>query len=108
MSDIHASARRAAHDPGQAVAGTSREGGYDFDKAAAAILSSPFTIRRRERAEGGFKPLTVPISCYRLRVDRSDRIEYLPVAVRERPSPLVHSYGERCLPEWFRTFVGLE
>ena len=33
--------------------------GMSYEQAAEAIYSSPWTIRRMERAEGGLKPLTV-------------------------------------------------
>src|SRR5580704_10303141 len=33
--------------------------GMTYEQAAEAIYSSPWTIRRMERAEGGLKPLTV-------------------------------------------------
>jgi transcriptional regulator with XRE-family HTH domain len=35
------------------------EAGMSYEQAAEAIYSSPWTIRRMERAEGGLKPLTV-------------------------------------------------
>src|SRR6266851_109459 len=33
--------------------------GMTYEQAAEAIYSSPWTVRRMERAEGGLKPLTV-------------------------------------------------
>jgi len=33
--------------------------GMSYEQAAGAIYSTPWTIRRMERAEGGLKPLTV-------------------------------------------------
>src|SRR5450755_1526426 len=33
--------------------------GLSYEQAAEAIYSSPWTVRRMERAEGGLKPLTV-------------------------------------------------
>ena len=33
--------------------------GMTYEQAAEAIYSSPYTVRRMERAEGGLKPLTV-------------------------------------------------
>lgn len=79
-----------------------------FDEAAAAILSSPFTIRRMERAEGGFKPLTVKSLLIAYGVTDPDEIEAFLSLCREAARPgWWHSYGD-VLPDWFRTFVGLE
>ncbi|MGH3166751.1 MAG: helix-turn-helix domain-containing protein [Trebonia sp.] len=79
-----------------------------FDEAAAAILSSPFTIRRMERAEGGFKPLTVKSLLIAYGVTDTDEIEAFLSLCRDAARPgWWHSYGD-VLPEWFRTFVGLE
>jgi hypothetical protein len=79
-----------------------------FDEAAAAILSSPFTIRRMERAEGGFKPLTVKSLLIAYGVTDNDEIEAFLSLCRDAVKPgWWHSYGD-VLPDWFRTFVGLE
>jgi hypothetical protein len=79
-----------------------------FDEAAAAILSSPFTIRRMERAEGGFKPLTVKSLLIAYGVTDPAEIESFLALCREAARPgWWHSYGD-VLPDWFRTFVGLE
>jgi hypothetical protein len=79
-----------------------------FDEAAAAILSSPFTIRRMERAEGGFKPLTVKSLLIAYGVTDADEIEAFLSLCRDAVRPgWWHSYGD-VLPDWFRTFVGLE
>jgi hypothetical protein len=79
-----------------------------FDEAAAAILSSPFTIRRMERAEGGLKPLTVKSLLIAYGVTDPREIEAFLSLCREAARPgWWHSYGD-VLPEWFRTFVGLE
>jgi hypothetical protein len=79
-----------------------------FDEAAAAILSSPFTIRRMERAEGGFKPLTVKSLLIAYGVTDQHEIEAFLSLCRDAAKPgWWHSYGN-ALPDWFRTFVGLE
>lgn len=79
-----------------------------FDEAAAAILSSPFTIRRMERAEGGFKPLTVKSLLIAYGVTDPAEIEAFLSLCRDAVKPgWWHSYGD-VLPDWFRTFVGLE
>lgn len=79
-----------------------------FDEAAAAILSSPFTIRRMERAEGGFKPLTVKSLLNAYGVTDPREVESFLALCKEATKPgWWHSYGD-VLPDWFRTFVGLE
>lgn len=79
-----------------------------FDEAADAILSSPFTVRRMERAEGGFKPLTVRSLLVAYGVTDEAEIESFLALCREAARPgWWHSFRD-VLPDWFRTFVGLE
>jgi len=78
------------------------------DEAAEAIYSSPFTIRRMERAEGGFKPLTVKSLLIAYGVTTADQIEAFLALCRDASKPgWWHSFGD-VLPDWFRTYVGLE
>jgi len=78
------------------------------DEAAEAIYSSPFTIRRMERAEGGFKPLTVKSLLIAYGVTSADQIEAFLALCRDASKPgWWHSFGD-VLPDWFRTYVGLE
>jgi hypothetical protein len=79
-----------------------------FDEAAEAIYSSPFTIRRMERAEGGFKPLTVKSLLIAYGVTDTQEIEAFLALCREAGKPgWWHSFTD-VLPDWFRTYVGLE
>lgn len=79
-----------------------------YDEAAAAIYSSPFTIRRMERAEGGFKQLTVKSLLIAYGVTDPDEIAAFLALCRDASKPgWWHSYTD-VLPDWFRTFVGLE
>jgi transcriptional regulator with XRE-family HTH domain len=79
-----------------------------FEEAAEAIYSSPFTIRRMERAEGGFKPLTVKSLLIAYGVTDRDEIEAFLDLCRDAGKPgWWHTYTD-VLPDWFRTYVGLE
>jgi hypothetical protein len=78
------------------------------DEAAEAIYSSPFTIRRMERAEGGLKPLTVKSLLIAYGVLGADQIEAFLSLCRDASKPgWWHSFSD-VLPDWFRTYVGLE
>jgi Domain of unknown function (DUF5753)/Helix-turn-helix domain len=78
------------------------------DEAAEAIYSSPFTIRRMERAEGGLKPLTVKSLLIAYGVLSADQIEAFLTLCRDASKPgWWHSFSD-VLPDWFRTYVGLE
>lgn len=78
------------------------------DEAAEAIYSSPFTIRRMERAEGGLKPLTVKSLLIAYGVTTPDQIEAFLALCRDASKPgWWHSFSD-VLPDWFRTYVGLE
>jgi transcriptional regulator with XRE-family HTH domain len=82
--------------------------GMSYDQAAEAIYSSPYTIRRMERAEGGLKPLTVKslLLAYGI-TDGADIDAFLALARSASKPGWWHSYDD-VLPSWFRTFVGLE
>lgn len=109
MADIHAGGPTALRMIlGRQLQALREKAEMSFDEAAAAILSSPFTIRRMERAEGGFKPLTVKSLLIAYGVTDPDEIEAFLSLCRDAVKPgWWHSYGD-VLPDWFRTFVGLE
>ena len=82
--------------------------GMSYEQAAEAIYSSQWTIRRMERAEGGFKPLTVKSLLMAYGVTDVREIDAFLSLSRDASKPgWWHSY-EDVLPSWFRTFVGLE
>jgi transcriptional regulator with XRE-family HTH domain len=82
--------------------------GLTYEQAAAAIYSSPWTVRRMERAEGGLKPLTVKglLTAYGI-TDRREIDAFLSLSKEASRPGWWHSYND-VLPGWFRTFVGLE
>src|SRR6266852_9502669 len=82
--------------------------GMSYEQAAAAIYSSPWTIRRMERAEGGLKPLTVKSLLLAYGITDVREIDAFLALAREASTPgWWHSYTD-VLPSWFRTSVGLE
>jgi transcriptional regulator with XRE-family HTH domain len=82
--------------------------GMSYEQAADAIYSSQWTIRRMERAEGGFKPLTVKSLLMAYGVTDVREIDAFLSSSRDASKPgWWHSYDD-VLPAWFRTFVGLE
>jgi hypothetical protein len=82
--------------------------GLSYEQAAEAIYSSPWTIRRMERAEGGLKPLAVKGLLVAYGVTDIREIDAFLSLSREASKPgWWHSYND-VLPGWFRTFVGLE
>jgi Domain of unknown function (DUF5753)/Helix-turn-helix domain len=82
--------------------------GLTYEQAAEAIYSSPWTIRRMERAEGGLKPLTVKSLLSAYGVTDPAEIDAFVALSREASKPgWWHTYTD-VLPGWFRTFVGLE
>src|SRR5580692_5099600 len=82
--------------------------GMTYEQAAEAIYSSPWTIRRMERAEGGLKPLTVKslLMAYGI-TDPAEIDAFLTLARGASKPGWWHSYDD-VLPSWFRTAVGLE
>ena len=79
-----------------------------YEQAAAAIYSSPWTIRRMERAEGGMKPLTVKSLLLAYGITDVREIDAFLALTREASTPgWWHSYTD-VLPSWFRVFPGLE
>jgi len=82
--------------------------GMTYEQAAEAIYSSQWTIRRMERAEGGFKPLTVKSLLMAYGVTDVREIDTFLSLSREASKPgWWHSYDD-VLPSWFRVAVGLE
>jgi transcriptional regulator with XRE-family HTH domain len=82
--------------------------GMSFEQAAKAIVSSPYTIRRMERAEGGLKPLTVKSLLMAYGITDVREIDSFLALARDASKPgWWHSYND-VLASWFRTFVGLE
>ena len=82
--------------------------GMSYEQAAEAIYSSPWTIRRMERAEGGLKPLTVKSLLMAYGVTDVREIDAFLALARDASKPgWWHSYDD-VLPSWFRIAVGLE
>ncbi len=82
--------------------------GMTYEQAAEAIYSSPWTIRRMERAEGGLKPLTVKSLLMAYGITDVREIDAFLTLARDASKPgWWHSYDD-VLPSWFRTAVGLE
>jgi len=82
--------------------------GMSYEQAAGSIYSSQWTIRRMERAEGGFKPLTVKSLLMAYGVTDAREIDAFLALCRDANKPgWWHRYDD-VLPSWFRTFVGLE
>jgi len=82
--------------------------GLSYEQAAQAIYSSPWTVRRMERAEGGLKPLTVKALLMAYGLTSTAEIDAFLSLSREASKPgWWHSYHD-VLPGWFATFVGLE
>jgi DNA-binding XRE family transcriptional regulator len=82
--------------------------GLSHDQAAAAILASPWTIRRIERAEGGLKLNYVRSLLLAYGITSEREISTFLDLAREANRPgWWHSYDD-VLPPWFRVFPGLE
>ena len=72
------------------------------------MAASPWTVRRMERAEGGLKPLTVKGLLTAYGITEPREVDAFLSMSREASKPgWWHSYND-VLPDWFRTFVGLE
>jgi transcriptional regulator with XRE-family HTH domain len=82
--------------------------GLSYQQAADAILSSEWTIRRMERAEGGLKPLTLKSLLVAYGVTDVREIDAFLGLARDASRPgWWHSYSD-VLPDWFKVAVGLE
>ena len=82
--------------------------GMSYQQAAEAIYSSWYTIRRMERGEGGFKPLTVKSLLMAYGITDVREIDAFLALARDASKPgWWHSY-DGVLPSWFKVAVGLE
>ncbi len=82
--------------------------GLSYEQAAEAIYSSEWTIRRMERAAGGFKPLTVKSLLVAYGVTDVREIDAFLSLARDAGKPgWWRSYSD-VLPSWFKAAVGLE
>jgi hypothetical protein len=82
--------------------------GLSYQQAADAIYSSEWTVRRMERAEGGFKPLTVKSLLIAYGVTDPGEIGTFLGLCREASKPSWWHRYDDVLPPWFRIAVGLE
>ena len=82
--------------------------GMSYEQAAAAIVSSPYTVRRMERAEGGLKPLTVRSLLMAYGITDPHEIDTFLALARDASKPGWWHSSDDVLPSWFRTFIGLE
>ncbi len=82
--------------------------GLSLDEAATAIYTSPWTIRRIERAEGGLKLNYVAglLQAYGV-TERGQLDAFLDLAREANKPGWWHDYDD-VLPSWFRIFPGLE
>lgn len=83
--------------------------GLSYEQAAEAIYSSPWTVRRIERPDGGgLKPLTVKGLLMAYGVTDVREIDTFLRLARDASTPgWWHSYDD-VLPSWFKVAVGLE
>jgi transcriptional regulator with XRE-family HTH domain len=82
--------------------------GLSYPQAAEAILSSEWTVRRYESAEGGLKPLTLKSMLIAYSVTDVREIDAFLSLARDASKPgWWHRYDD-VLPSWFKVAVGLE
>ena len=82
--------------------------GMSYEQAAAAIYSSWYTVRRMEKGEGGFKPLTVKSLLMAYGITDVREIDAFLDLARDASKPgWWHSFDD-VLPAWFKIAVGLE
>ena len=79
-----------------------------YPQAAAAILSSEWTVRRYESAEGGLKPLTLKSMLITYGVTDVREIDAFLSLARDASKPGWWHRYEDVLPSWFKVAVGLE
>ena len=80
--------------------------GMSYQQAGDAICSSEWTVRRMERAEGGFQPLTVKSLLFAYGVTEVSETDAFLALARQAGTPgWWHSYD--VLPAWFRTAAAL-
>ncbi len=93
---------------GRQLEGLRERACLSHDQAAEAILTSPWTIRRIEHAEGGLKLNYVKSLLVAYGVTSQREITAFLDLAREANRPgWWHSYHD-VLPSWFRVFPGLE
>jgi hypothetical protein len=82
--------------------------GLSHEQAAEAIFSSPWTIRRMEKTEGGLNRNKVKGLLIAYGVTDAREIGAFQALAREASTPgWWHNYGD-VLPAWFRVVPGLE
>ena len=82
--------------------------GLSHEQAAEAIFSSPWTIRRMEKAEGGLNRNKVKGLLMAYGITDTSEIDAFQALAREASTPgWWHNYGD-VLPVWFRVVPGLE
>jgi transcriptional regulator with XRE-family HTH domain len=82
--------------------------GMSYEQAAGAIYSSWYTVRRMEKGEGGFKPLTVKSLLMAYGITDVREIDAFLELARDASKPgWWHSFDD-VLPAWFKIAVGLE
>jgi transcriptional regulator with XRE-family HTH domain len=82
--------------------------GMSYEQAAGAIYSSWYTVRRMEKGEGGFKPLTVKSLLMAYGITDVREIDAFLELARDASKPgWWHSFDD-VLPAWFKVAVGLE
>lgn len=84
------------------------QAGMSFDQAAAVIYTSPWTLRRMEKAEVGLKLNYVKglLQAYGI-TDEHEIDSFLDLAREANKPGWWQSYAD-VLPSWFRVFPGLE
>jgi hypothetical protein len=109
MTDIQAGGPTALRIIlGRQLRALREKAGMSYDEAADAIVSTHFTIRRMERAEGGLKPLTVRSLLHAYGVTDPGEVKAFLALCRQASQPgWWHGYDD-VLPGWLKTFVGLE
>jgi Domain of unknown function (DUF5753)/Helix-turn-helix domain len=82
--------------------------GMSYEQAAAAIYTSPWTIRRMERPDGGLKLHSVAGLLAAYGIDDPGEVRVFVDLARAANRPgWWHGYTD-VLPPWFRAFPGLE
>jgi transcriptional regulator with XRE-family HTH domain len=79
-----------------------------YQQAAEAILSSEWTVRRYESADGGLKPLTLKSMLIAYGVTDVREIDAFLSLARDASKPGWWHHYEDVLPSWFKVAVGLE
>jgi hypothetical protein len=109
MADIQADSPTALRIIlGRQLRALREKAGMSIEEAGDAIVSTRFTVRRMERAEGGLKPLTVRSLLHAYGVTDPDEVKaFLALCRQASQRGWWHAYDD-VLPDWMETFVGLE